>query len=363
MPQPMICLDADVRQCAECCRVVFSKPHYEYVVTVLLGLLECEGRRTLSGIVSKMAHPPSVSGVRRFLSGAPWMAEALVVIWLEHVRTEMQPALEAEREQQRQNQPKRRGRPTDPLVTGSLMGDDSTMRKPKGRTMEGLGTHHSTTHEQRIVGHSLVAGRSMLLDRRYPLAPQVDRQEKVCESEAVAFQSTIALMETFIRTCEPVVGTRTHMLWDSWSCATCLWRAVRDRAFLITTGLTSTRWLRISDDTAAQGWRWQKLRDDLAGLSEQDGVQTTWPRGGKAVDVHIVTTSVRTLSRCHVVIVCHSPSALLSQARYWDSSDLEAAPSALLVHISARWDSEAIFADGKEELGLDHCALCCAITA
>jgi hypothetical protein len=357
MPQPILCLDADVRQCAERFRSAFSKPHYEYVVTVLLGLLECEGRRTLSGIMSKGAQPPSVSGVSRFLAESPWMAEALVTIWQERFRNEMEPLVEAEREQQRHVQPKRRGRPKEPLVTGSLIGDDSTMRKPKGRTMEGLGKHHSTTHEQRIVGHSLVAGLSVLLDRRCPLAPQVSRQEKVCESEEVVFQSTIALMETFIRPFEPVVGTRTHVLLDSWYGATCLWRAARDRDVLITTGLTSTRWLRLPDDTTEQGWRWQKLSDSLAGLSEQDVVQTTWPRGGKAVSVHVVSTRVRTLYCCQVVIVRHSLSAPLSQARYWASSDLEADTHTLLVHISARWESDVLTASGKEERGWDHSQL------
>src|SRR5437763_3963855 len=34
--------------------------------------------------------------------------------------------------------------------------------------------------------------------------------------------------------------------------------------------------------------------------------------------------------------------------------DLEASPVMLLSHIAARWDIEVLFADGKEELGLDH---------
>ncbi len=323
-------------------------------MTVLLGLLECEGKRTLSGIVSKIAQPPSLSGLSRFLAVAPWVQEALVVIWLEHFREEMQPLVEVEREQQRQAQPKRRGRRKQPFVTGYVIGDDSTMSKPKGRKMEGLGKHHSTTHDQRIVGHSLVQGLYVLLDRRCPLAPQLYRQAKVCETEEVAFQSKIELMETLIGEFEPVVGTRTHVLLDSWYCAKCLWHAARERDFLITTGLKSNRWLRISDETTQQGWCWQKLSDYLANLTAQDFVQTCWPRGGKKVYVHVVTTSVRKLSRCQIVIVRQSLDAPFSQARYWASSDLEADTETLLAHISARWDIEVLFGDGKEELGLDH---------
>lgn len=354
MPLPIICLEVEVRHFAERFRAVFSKPQYEYFVTVLVGLLECEGRRTLSGIMSKVAQPPSLSGLSRFFSEAPWAAQALVVIWLEQFRAEMQPVVEAEREQQRQAQPKRRGRPKEPLVTGYLIGDDSTMSKPKGRKMEGLGKHHSTTYEQRIVGHSLVAGLYVLLSRRCPLAPQLYRQEKVCENEEVAFQSKIALMERLIRTFEPVAGTQTHVLLDSWYCAKCLWKAARSRDFLITTGLKSNRWMRIVDDSTPQGWRWQKVSDYLASLTEEDFAQMSWPRGGKPVYVHAVNTRVRKLYCCQVVIVRQSLSAPLSQARFWASSDLEAEAETLLTHISARWDIEVLFADGKEELGLDH---------
>jgi hypothetical protein len=354
MPQPIICLDEEVRHFAERFRSVLSKPQYQYFVTVLLGLLECEGRRTLSGIVSKVGQPPSLSGLSRFLSEAPWVQEALVVIWLEHFRAEMQPLVETECEQQRTCQPKRRGRPKQPSVTGYLIGDDSTMSKPKGRKMEGLGKHHSTTHDQRIVGHSLVQGLYVLLDRQCPLAPQLYRQGKVCEAEEVAFQSKIELMETLIREFKPVAGTKTHVLLDSWYCAKCLWHAARERDFLITTGLKSNRWLRVPDETKPQRWRWQKVSDYLASLTEQDFVQMCWPRGGRSVYVHVVTTSVRKLYRCQIVIVRQSLDAPLSQARYWASSDLEADPETLLAHVSARWDIEILFGNGKEELGLDH---------
>lgn len=141
----------------------------------------------LSGMLSTIAQPPGVSGVNRFLSESPWMAEAVVAIWLERFRAEMEPWVDVERAQQRQAQPKHRGRPTDPLVTGYPGGDASTMRKPKGRTMDGLGNHHSTTHEQRIIGRSLGAGRSVVLDRRCPLAQQVSRHEKGCENDEVVF--------------------------------------------------------------------------------------------------------------------------------------------------------------------------------
>jgi hypothetical protein len=123
-----------------------------------------------------------------------------------------------------------------------------------------------------------------------------------------------------IRTFEPVAGTVTHILLDSWYCAKCLWRAARERGFLITTGRKCNRGHRVADEAAPQGWRWQKLSDYVAGLTEQDYVPMLWPRGGKSVDAHVVTTSVRKLYRCQVVIVRQSLEAPLSQARFWARS-------------------------------------------
>jgi DDE superfamily endonuclease len=354
MPVPIICLDEQVRQFAQRFRQGLSKPQYQYFVTVLLGLMECEGRHTLSGLVRQVATGPSLAGLSRFLSEAPWEAATLAKSWLRHFREEMQPCVAAELQRQRQEQAKRRGRPKQPVVTGYVIGDDSTMHKPKGKKMQGLGQHHSTTEGKRIPGHSMVQSLYVLLGRHCPLAPQLYRQQKVCKAEGAAFVSKIALMEATIRTFEPVAGTVTHVLLDSWYTAKCLWRAARERGFLITTGLKSNRWLRVADETAKQGWRWQKLSDYVARLSKQDYVQMSWPRGGKTVYVHVVTTSVRKLYRCQVVIVRQSLEAPLSQARFWASSDLQADPPTLLTHIAARWDIEVLFEDGKEELGLDH---------
>jgi len=123
---------------------------------------------------------------------------------------------------------------------------------------------------------------------------------------------------------------------------------------LITSGLKSNRWLRVEDPSAPQGWRWQRLSDYTAQLSASDYIQLKWPKGDDDVYVHVVTTRVRKLYSCQVVIVRLSLDAPVSQARYWASSDLEASPQMLLAHIAARWDIEVLFADGKEELGLDQ---------
>ena len=86
----------------------------------------CEGRRTLQGLLRQIADGPSLAGLSRFLAQALGLAAAIVDCWLRHFREEMQPLVEAEQQRHRQAQPKRRGRPKLPVVTGYVIGDDST---------------------------------------------------------------------------------------------------------------------------------------------------------------------------------------------------------------------------------------------
>lgn len=356
MPMPIVCLDASLRQFAAVFRPCFSKPQARYFVIVLLGLLLCEGRHTLSGLRRQVAAGVSVAGLSRFLSRAPWSAAAVAATWSARFQQQVAPAVQAERQRQQQSRPTGRGRPKAPVVTGYLIGDDSTLPKRKGKKMEGVGCHYSTTERGRVRGHSLVQCLYMVLGRQCPLAPQLYRQQAVCTAAGVPFRSKVDLLEERIRTVVPVPGTQTHVLLDSWYTAKRIWRAARARGFLITSGLKSNRSLRVPDAAVPCGWRWQLLSEYTAGLQPTDYTEQRWPgqTEQRTVFVHIVSTRVRKLYRCQVVIVRESLTAPLSEARYWASSDLTADAATLLAHIAARWAIEVLFGDTKELLGLDH---------
>lgn len=356
MPVPIICLDGQLRQFAERFREQFSKPQFKYFVIVLLGLLLCEGARTLVGLLRQVADAPSLSGLSRFLAQASWDEAAVVEQWLKHFRQQMQVQVQAEQQRQRLAQPKRRGRPKQPVVTGYLIGDDSTIQNRKGQKLQGLGKHYSSTQGKPVVGHSLVQALYVLLGRRCPLAPQMYRQQRVCEQQGVPFRSKIELMVEYIRTFEPVTGALTHVLVDSWYSAKAVWRAARERGFHITTGLKCNRSLRVEDRTGPQGWRWQHLTDYVAGLPAEAYRLITWPSQtmSRQVYVHVIGTRIRKLYCCQLVIVREALSAPLSEVRYFASSDLEANVDLLLGHITARWDIEVLFGDTKDLLGLDQ---------
>jgi hypothetical protein len=358
MSIPIICLDESLRQFCEAFRECFSKPQFKYLVTVLLALIVCQEARTLSGLTRQIADGPSVSGLSRFLSTAPWSAEDVASVWYERFVEQMSEAVQEEHARQRRQQAKRRGRPKATVVTGYLMGDDSTQHKPGGKKMEGMGYHHSTTHEKRVPGHSLVQGLYLLLGRRCPLPPRLYRQRAVCEREGVPFASKIDLMEQVIRRFEPVLGTLTHVLLDAWYGDKRLWRAARERGFHITTGVKSNRSLRIPDPQARSGWRWQHLSDYAAALSPEQYQKLVWPAQDpdepREVYVHVVTTRIRKLYKCQLIIARPSLDCPPQAVRYWASSDLEADLPTLIGHIATRWTIEVFFGETKALLGLDQ---------
>lgn len=356
MPVPIVCLDTRLRQFAAAFDACFSAPQRRHFVTVLLALLLCREPRTLTGLRRQVAGGRSVAALSRFLAAAPWSTAAVAATWRARFDGQVRQLVAAEHARQRRTRPRRRGRPVATQVVGYLIGDDSTMQKPKARRMEGVGRHYSTTVGKPVVGHSLVQGLYVVAGRRCPLAPQLYRQEAVCRAEGVPFRSKIALMVETIRSFVPLPGTRTHVLLDSWYGAKAIWRAARARGFLITSGLKANRALRVPDAAAPGRWRWQKLADYAAALppAAYTAVTRPTPAGERTVYAHVVSTRVRKLYRCQVVILREALDAPLTQARYWASSDLDADLLTLLAHIAARWQVEVFFADTKDVLGLDH---------
>jgi hypothetical protein len=217
-----------------------------------------------------------------------------------------------------------------------------------------LGHHYSTTVEQQVTGHSLVQSLYVLLGRRCPLAPQMYRQKAVCQREGVPFQSKVDMMEATIRDFQPIPNTLTHVLVDSWYTCKRIWRAARERGFLITSGLKANRWLWVTD-TQGQG-RWMRLNEYAAHLKPAQYQPMTWPDQGepRIVYVHVVRTRVRNLYTCQVVIARFALDCPLKAVRYWASSDLDADTPTLIEHIATRGDIEVLFSDAKDLLGLDQ---------
>ena len=137
MPKPIVCLSEQLRQYLEVFRPCFSRRQWNYFVTILLGLIECEERRTMTGLLRVVGERISLYGLSRFLSKWPWSAAHVAQTWIDRFREQMKPQVQAEHARLRAVQPKSIGRPRATVVTGYLIFDDSVHAKPKGKKMDG----------------------------------------------------------------------------------------------------------------------------------------------------------------------------------------------------------------------------------
>ncbi|MGC9025789.1 MAG: transposase [Chloroflexia bacterium] len=332
-------------------RPCFSRRQWKYFVTVLLGLIEQEGRHTLKGLLASVWEKVSLSGLSRFLGLRSWSPAEVARTWQVDFRQEMAVAVQAEHRRQRAERPKRRGRPKATVVTGYLVLDDSVQSKPKGRKMAGLGQHYSATEKKVVSGHCLFTSLYVLLGRRCPLEPRLYRQKAVCEREGVPFRFlAVAEIEAF----EPVPNTHTHVLVDSWYHCRRVRRAAQKRGWDISGGLKSNRLMRIR--ALAGDRKWVRLSDYAASLGADDWAEATWPsqEGGRKVYVHAMRTWVRKLGPTLVLITRESLSQPLAQARYWGSTLVDADAQTVINILAVRWDIETLFEDYKDLLGSDH---------
>ncbi len=354
MPKPIVCLSEHLRQFLELFRPCFRKRQWKYFVIVLLGLIECEERKTMTGLLRVVAEQVSLSGLSRFLNHWPWQPEAMAQTWLHHFRKRMTPLVQAEHACLQAAQPKRIGRPKATVVTGYLLFDDSVHAKPKGRKMGGLGKHYSATEQKVVSGHCLFTGLYVLLGQRTPLPLQLYRQRTECEHVGAPFASKVDLAVTQIEQFAPVAHTHTHVLIDSWYHCKAVRKAAQRRGWDVSGSLRRNRVMRIIQ---ADGSReWIKLSDYVTRLEREDWVEITWPsaQGGQQLYAHVVRTWVRKLGPTLVLITRSSLDAPLDQARFWGSTLLEVDAQALADILAIRWDIETFFEYVKDLLGSDH---------
>lgn len=354
MPKPIVCLSEQLRQFAEIFRSCFSQRQWKYFVMVLLGLIECEERKTMSGLLRVIGERVSLSGLSRFLNKWKWSPTEVAQSWLLNFRQRMEPRVRSEHKCLKTQQPKRIGRPKQTVVTGFLIFDDSVHNKPKGQKMGGLGYHYSNTEQKVVAGHCLFTGLYVLLGQRCPLEPKMYCQKNVCEQNQQPFQSKVAMAVEEIENFEPVADTQTHVLIDSWYHCKQVRRTAQKRDWQVSGALKNNRTMRLIAEDGSRTWI--KLSAYAAGLTREDWSEVTWPstEGGQKMYAHLVPTWIRKLGPTLLLITCHDRDEPLKTVRYWGSTVLDLAAQALVDILAVRWEVETFFEYEKDLLGSDH---------
>ena len=354
MPKPIVCLSDQLRQFVTAFRTCFTKRQWKYFVIVLLALIECEERRTMTGLLRTIGDRVSLSGLSRFLNKWPWSPDKLADAWCQHFRQRMVPLVQAEHQRLKAERPKCIGRPKETVVTGYLIFDDSVHVKPKGRKMGGQGRHYSSTDQRVVTGHCLFTGLYSLLDQRCPLTAQMYRQQTVCQREGVPFMSKVDMAVQQIERFEPAPDTQTHVLIDSWYHCKQVRRAAQARVWEVSGGLKSNRTMRLIADDGSRTW--QSLSQYAAQLSADDWQEAVWPsdQGGQTMYAHLIPTWIRKLGPTLLLITCHNLDEPLRTVRYWGSTMMDLDTQALVDVLAKRWEIETFFENDKDLLGSDH---------
>jgi hypothetical protein len=354
MPKPIVCLSEPLRQYVEIFRSCFSQRQWKYFVIVLLGLVECEERKTLSGLLRVIGERVSLAGLSRFLNKWSWSPEEVAQTWMRRFRQRLAGQVQTEHARLKALEPKRVGRPKQTVVTGFLIFDDSVHEKPKGRKMGGLGSHFSNTVQKVVTGHCLFTGLYVLLGQRCPLAARMYCQQRVCEQENQPFQSKVAMAVEAIENFEPVPGTQTHVLIDSWYHCKQVRRAAHKRSWEVSGSLKSNRMIRLITEDGQR--EWLKLSEYTRRLTQEDWVEVTWPsaEGGQTLYAHLLPSWIRKLGPTLILITCHDLNEPLKTVRYWGSTTMDLDTQSLVEILAVRWEVETFFEYEKDLLGSDH---------
>ena len=355
MAQLIINQDATLRNYLEAFGSKFSAPQWKYFVTVLMGLLHCEGSKTLSGLLRQVAVVVTVSGLSRFLVSSAWSVAALEQVRYEQFRRQVQPRVVQAHHDQKSIRARRRGRPQPTVVTGYLIMDDSTHAKRYYQKVEsGLGRHYSSTERKTVNGHSLFQAVYMIEEHQFPLTPLMYCQKSVCEQNQQAFFSKVDLAVQTVETFEPVPNTHTHVLVDSWYLNKRLWKAVRKRKWDLTGGLKCNRPIRLEDSQGIVTW--PTVSEYADSLTAEDFQAVIWPNqsGGQTVYAHLVRTRVKKLGACQVLIIREKQNDPNSSTRFFATTRLKDSVEQVVAATAKRWTVETLFADFKELMGSDQ---------
>ena len=354
MAQPIIIQDATLRNYLQAFQGAFRAPQWKYFVTVLMGLIHCQSSRTLSGMLRKVASWVTVAGLSRFLISPTWSIERAEQARYAFFCAEVAPLVAEAHTIQRQQRPKRQGRPTPTVVTGYLILDDSTHVKRYARKMGGLGWHYTSTEQRTMPGHSLFEGLYVVEGHQYPLSPQMYRQKSVCEREGLPFLSKVDLAEKTIQQFEPLLNTHTHVLVDSWYVNKRLWKAVKARRWDLTGGLKKNHKLRTTD--VEGNLIWVRVDDYAAELPKEAFQPVVWPNqdGGQTVYACLIRTKVKKLGACQVLFVKTTADDPGEKTRFYITTRLSDGLEQVVNAVAVRWTVETLFADFKELMGSDQ---------
>jgi hypothetical protein len=315
-----------------------------YFVSVLNGLLQSDGSKTLSGMLRHMAVVLTVSSLSRFLSRPVWSAAGLEEVRYRQFRAQVKPRVE-------------QAEGSSPGNRRNRLPDHGWFDLCETLLMEGWEWVWRALLDhgrQNGAGYSLFQAVYLLEGHQFQLTPQTNCQKAECRQNQEPFFSKVDLVVKAVEDFEAFPDTHTHVIFDSWYLNKRLWKAVWKRGWDLSGGLKSNHSIRLADSQGIVSW--PVVSKYARSLDAEDFQKIFWPNqeGGHTVHAHLLGTRVKKLGACQVLIIREKPNDPDSSTRFYATTSLKDTHAQVIAAIAKRWAVETLFADFKELMGSDQ---------
>lgn len=315
---------------------VLSKPQRHHFQTYLVGLITCEGKRTITNINATRLpeERKDDTSVSRFASTYKWSEDDVDQQRVADAREEVTTWLD--------------NRASDRPVTAYVIFDDST-HEHTGDQIAGVGAFRAGGGYK--WGQNMVSSLLRVGPFSLPYWGDLYLKKEYCDAEGLVFRTTTQMVREQITSFEPLPGTETCVLIDSWFSGWPVISAVKARAdegFSLIGGLKKSRNIYRRDG------RKVNLETRAAELERQHYRRVK--ANGRTFYVHRYEGMVSRAGEdpC-VVLICRNDLADPKDEPFFilcTRTDLT--NQQIIVRYLKRWGIETGYRNGKQLLGQDE---------
>jgi SRSO17 transposase len=310
-----------------------SKPQLNHLISIMHGIILCEGRKTITQIREHTGKDRDLSCMTRFLKESPWCPNRVQRRRMDYLMTQIRRA-------------RKKAGDNRPIIF--LIIDDSGCHKNRStRRMEGLDFHFSHTEGKSVWSHCLVTSHVVAEGFSFSWDFRPYFREAYCQEHHLPFKSKNKLAMEMIRNFPAYEDEQVYVVMDSWYSSRKMIDTCLSKGFHVIAAVKSNRKI------CPQG-----IRVSMSEFASQY-IENS--------DLHSVTVKDKGRFR---VYSCESPLAEMENVKIllsWEKkfvqgktpfcllcTDLTLDVVTILEYYHVRWEIETSYRYFKELLGFDH---------
>lgn len=302
-----------------------NQPQYRHFQAYVVGLLIYLGSRNLAGLSRAIPDGKSPCSLYRFMAEMEWDTEQVEQVRWEMLNRRTRRALAAA------------GRGGQPVPV-FLAIDDSLVEK-SGKYIEGTDYHYSHSAGQTVWGHVWVTAQLVVLGQSYPVSWRLYQRRARCEAEGLPFASKPELARALVEAFDPLPGTQTYVLTDSWYPSRQLLETCQERGFHLISAVKSDRKFRAAGhNLQAKQWTQSLPKRAFDFVTVNTAGYKLWSTSG-------------CLSSGHAARLVVNRVIGQKNWRYLVSTDCSLTAQTVISYYLARWEVENFYRVAKQSLG------------